>query len=193
MVLGDWYWYAFGDGVLEDFQSEKVNPGSYDVTMDDTIMLQVFRGREYPNTKAKLDDSGYMRFTCPYTGERQTVFSDFDRGDCFLASTMEYFYVPRFISLQYLDKSSTGREGISHRHAGYIDAGFRGTLTLEFDVHRSGRLMPYLPIGQVVASLTWSLYPYSKRKTSRYVGQEGVTGSRNKQLAFKASVDEMIK
>lgn len=193
MVLGDWFWYLFGESVIEDYDNTKVNPGSYDISMDDTILLQVFRGVEYPNTKAKLDEDGYVRFTDPWDGGRKTMLADFAVGDAFLASSCEYLYLPRWVSMQYLDKSSTGREGISHRHAGYIDAGFKGNLTLEFDVHRSGRLRPFLPIGQLVAHATFSMYPYDRRKSSKYVHQSGVTASKNKQLAFRSLVDEQLE
>ena len=193
MLLGDWFWYAFGEGIVEDYDSENVNPGSYDLTMDDTIMLQVFRGVEYPNTKAKLDEDGYLRFTDPWDGGRKTMFAQFLPGDSFLASTVEYLYLPRWIAMQYLDKSSTGREGISHRHAGWIDPGFKGNLTLEFDVHRSGTLRPFLKVGQIVAHLTFAWRPYDKRKSSKYVHQEGVTKSLNKKLAFRSLIDEQLE
>lgn len=188
-MLGDIFWQLFGRQIVEDFNPEKVNPSSYECHLGDEIILQVFRGVEMPDVKARLTDDGQMIYIDHVTGQRVSRQARFDRGDAFLAHTVEYFRLGRFVSLQWLDKSSTGREGLSNRHAGHVDPGFSGQLTLEYDVFRTGYIRPFMPIGQVVASLTWSWTPYNIRKGSKYVGQTGANKSRNRELAFENRFD----
>ena len=198
-MLFDTDWYLQGPELIRNYNPDHVNAASYDCHMSSFIRIQRWRGREYPDTLASLEN-GTMTFIDPHHGgflgrlirklRKQpdpvvTVPAIFRPGDAFLASTVERFIRIPSVVMMWIDKSSTGREGITHRHAGLLDPGFSGEMTLEYDVQLKGILRPYLPIGQVVAFQGVVTMPYDARKSSRYAGQTGPTSSRNKQLAFK--------
>lgn len=187
MILSDIWWHTLGRSAIDCFDPNQVNPGSYDVRLDDRILLQRFRGRAYNNVVAHLNRDSTMEFVDPETGLDVICEARFKAGDAFLGSTIEYVRLSRWTVMMYLDKSSTGREGLSNRHAGLIDAGFHGTITLEHDVLRDGLLTPYKRIGQLVAHPTFAWKPYHHRGGSKYIGQQGVTANRNTNgLAFRA-------
>lgn len=54
-----------------------------------------------------------------------------ERGELFLLDTMEYIIMPENASGILALKSSMGRKGLEHLHAGFFDPGFSGTATLE--------------------------------------------------------------
>lgn len=194
VILPDWFWYLLGHRVVSDYRPEQVNPSSYDTLLADRIKLQVYRGREYPDTPAYLErrrtpggDTVMMHWRNPYTGLRTSTdlrLEPFLPGDCVLAHLRETFRVPRFVRLQGMLKSSPAREGIDHRAALYVDPAFPGAITLELKFDRSGYLIPDEPIVQFEAQLCLSLKPYR----GHYVGQTGVEGNRNKAVAFRTTV-----
>jgi dCTP deaminase len=53
-------------------------------------------------------------------------------GEFILCCTMETVAIPNDACAALFSKSSTGRIGLEHLHAGWIDPGFVGQLTLEF-------------------------------------------------------------
>ncbi len=186
MILTDWMINSIGHRLVKEFDSSLVNPASLDCRLADDIKLQVFHGIELPDLPARLFPDGTMELSV--LGDVFRTRSYFHKGDAFLASTVESFTLPRWLSFQWIDKSSTGREGLAHRHAGWAEADWHGNLTLEYDVARSGSLVPFQPIGQVVFQTTFVASPYSKRKNSRYHKQVGTVSNKNKkQLAFTAS------
>ena len=95
-------------------------------------------------------------------------------GDVFLGSSREYIVMPKNVCGQVYTKSSLGRVFINHMMAGVIDAGFAGTITLEFK--NEGKHDILLPFGARVVQLQFSLLndnperDYSMR-VSRYQGQ----------------------
>lgn len=187
MILTDWMINSIGHRLVKEFDSSLVNPASLDCRLADDIKLQVFNGIELPDVQAKLLGAGKMEVTV--LGRTYIIPSYFQKGDAFLASTVEYFTLPSFVSFQWIDKSSTGREGLAHRHAGWAEGDWNGNLTLEYDVARSGVLLPFKPIGQAVFHATLIKSPYSRRKNSRYHKQEGTVSNKNKkELAFTANL-----
>lgn len=192
VILPDWFWYLMGRKVLKGrYNPQQVNPSSYDTLLADKLLLQRYRGVEYPNTPATLTavaDTVLMSFRSPVTGEHQQVYlhqHPFTPGDCVLAKTVEKFYVPRFVRLQGMLKSSVAREGVDSRSALYVDPKFSGNITLELHFDRSGYLVPHMPLIQFEAQLCLSLKPYK----GHYVGQEEVTPNRNKTgIGFRSVV-----
>lgn len=55
--------------------------------------------------------------------------------DFVLLHTLEFITFPLTACGKLFLKSSAGRRGLEHAHAGYIDCGFRGELTLEMTNH----------------------------------------------------------
>ena len=98
-----------------------------------------------------------------------------------LGTTNEYIELPNDICAQYQGRSSLGRVFLtSHQTAGWIDAGFKGKITLEivaFD--KPVILYKNQRIGQLIFSklLSPADVGYSERKTSKYAYQKTVMPS----------------
>jgi dCTP deaminase len=73
-------------------------------------------------------------------------------GQFILGDTLEYMQIPDYLAAQFAGRSSLGRIGLqTHCTAGFVDPGFRGTLTVELSnlSNRIIRLHPGQPIGQL--------------------------------------------
>ncbi|MEO8664751.1 MAG: dCTP deaminase [Ignavibacteria bacterium] len=73
-------------------------------------------------------------------------------GDFVLASTLEYFVIPKHLTGRLEGRSTWGRVGLQvHSTAGFVDPGFEGSLT--FELNNMGKLpLPLYPgirIGQL--------------------------------------------
>ena len=104
------------------------------------------------------------------------------KGAFLLAETMETIRLPDNICAELMGKSSLARLGVTvHQTGGFIDAGFRGTITLEMTNEniRPIILTAGMPIGQLVFYRTEKArIPYHARVSAKYSGQKGATGSR---------------
>jgi len=104
-------------------------------------------------------------------------------GDMFLLSTEEVIELPNFVQGQLHGRSSLAREGVMiHISAGFVDPGFRGTLTLE--TVNFSRKPKILPQGTRVAQIAFLLCvgPSTKPYQGSYQDQRGPTASRREQL-----------
>lgn len=97
-------------------------------------------------------------------------------GEFVLGVTMEKVKIANDLVARVEGRSSLGRLGIIvHSTAGFIDAGFEGTITLE--ITNINRMPVALYPGMRVCQLAFeemsseALVPYSKKKTSKYQGQ----------------------
>lgn len=97
-------------------------------------------------------------------------------GEFVLGVTMEKIKIADDLVARVEGRSSLGRLGIIvHSTAGFIDAGFEGTITLE--ITNINRMPVALYPGMRVCQLAFQLMsskaqvPYSKKKTSKYQGQ----------------------
>ncbi|MFB6144787.1 MAG: dCTP deaminase [Candidatus Nanohaloarchaea archaeon] len=104
-------------------------------------------------------------------------------GEFILGSTVESLHVPDDLVARVEGRSSYGRLGIIvHATAGYIDPGFSGNITLEIQNLGNApvKLYPEDRVCQVVFETMTSEaeQPYGDKKDSKYMGQEGATGSR---------------
>ncbi|MEK6800681.1 MAG: dCTP deaminase, partial [Nanoarchaeota archaeon] len=101
-----------------------------------------------------------------------------------LGETREYFEFPNDIVGRLEGKSSLGRIGIIiHSTAGYVDPGFKGTLTLEISnlANIPIALYPKMKIAQMSFHFlsTPADVPYGSPKLgSKYQGQRGPTESK---------------
>ena len=98
-------------------------------------------------------------------------------GEFVLGVTMERIKIGDDLVARVEGRSSLGRLGIIvHSTAGFIDAGFEGTITLE--ITNINRMPVALYPGMRVCQLAFQLMsskadvPYYKKKTSKYQGQE---------------------
>ncbi|MCS6893592.1 MAG: dCTP deaminase [Deltaproteobacteria bacterium] len=157
MIKPDHWIIQFGEsGGIEPFNLEFVNPASYDVTVG-------------------------SHFICPtrdpeeFEADEITLYP----GEVTLATTREYVIMPRNVAGLILLKSSLGRLWLNHSLSGWIDPGFRGQLTLEFQ--NLGPTPRVLRAGTRVAQVVFfelsdePLKSYSERKDSHYNNQKGTT------------------
>lgn len=103
-------------------------------------------------------------------------------GMFMLAETLETMTLPDNIVASIEGKSSIARLGIElHQTGGWIDAGFRGSITLEMcNVNqRPVRMYAGMPIGQLVFYITERAeHPYNLKKDAKYMDQRQATLSR---------------
>ncbi len=98
--------------LLEPFDEECLQPASYDVHLS-PYFVNPF-DRAHP-----VDRTGKAYFELP-------------PGELWLGETSEWFDVPVGLAARVEGRSSWGRLGLlTHLTAGFIDPGFRGTITLE--------------------------------------------------------------
>jgi dCTP deaminase len=104
-------------------------------------------------------------------------------GECVLGTTVERVELSSGIVGRVEGKSSWGRRFLMiHSTAGFIDPGFKGTITLEL-VNLS-KVSQILPVGSPIAQISFQytdrpvIRPYgSEGLNSHYQGQNGVTPS----------------
>ena len=132
-------------------------------------------------------------FEVPGEGRAWTKLT-VDPGDVFqlrpggfaLAETMEWIEVPGDVSARIEGKSSLGRRGLSvHVTAGFVDAGWKGRLTLELKNERDDAWIS-LRVGERIAQLSFTRLEGGRAERvygseglgSKYQGSEGVVRSR---------------
>lgn len=192
----------FGRRWLFPLELENVNPVSVDLTLSPNIRIQRYRGMEFDDALAEIEYDEDQPDSLPklhFIGsglitELHGSSTDlcFRPGDSVLATTVEHLYIPRWMRVQGMLKSSVARAGLNHRTALYVDPGFRGQLTLELVFDRSGYLIPDKPIIQIEAQVGFPQHPYN----GHYQDQRGAQTNRNTHgIAFypKFMMDELEK
>ncbi len=103
-------------------------------------------------------------------------------GQFVLAETLECIGLPDNIVATIEGKSSIARLGVTlHQTGGWIDAGFRGTITLEMANVNSRPVKVYagMPVGQLVFYTSERAeFPYFKKADAKYLDQRQATLSR---------------
>lgn len=117
-------------------------------------------------------------------------------GEFVLGVTMESVKLPDDVVARVEGRSSLGRLGIIvHSTAGFIDAGFEGTITLE--ITNINRMPVALYPGMRVCQLAFETMtspaevPYNKKKSQKYQGQQYPEESRismDPQFADQAKI-----
>lgn len=198
MILSDrdiLHYIELGEISIEPFNPEYLGPCSYDVTLGDEFIVykeEVYDlRRELSHEKFKIKRAIMV---CPlgyhldeekveYFREKYKVDVVINRG--ILGTTREYIKLSNNVCAQYQGRSSFGRVFLqSHQTAGWIDAGFRGRITLEIVAYdKPVILYKGQRIGQLIFSKTTSPanVGYCERKNSKYGEQRSVTPS----LIFK--------
>ncbi|MCS6962097.1 MAG: dCTP deaminase [Deltaproteobacteria bacterium] len=157
MIKPDKWIIKFGqDGGISPFISEQVNPASYDVRVGN-------------------------HFICPTRTPDEVVSDHFTLypGEVTLATTIETVCMPRNVCGLILLKSSLGRLWLNHSLSGWIDPGFRGQLTLEFQ--NIGPVPRTLRAGSRVAQIVFfeltepPCFSYDERSDTHYKNQTGAT------------------
>lgn len=164
--------------LVTPFDGECINPASIDVRLGASYRLPAWSQLAY-ETYADMP----MRFDMPQWGDEQHMDAngyELQPGQFILCSTLETVWIPANACAELFSKSSTGRIGLEHLHAGWIDPGFRGQLTLEFKnvapwpiLLQPGKRYMQMVVHDLIAP---AARDYSQ--TGRYQGQQGATPAR---------------
>ncbi|ENN95943.1 deoxycytidine triphosphate deaminase [Methanocaldococcus villosus KIN24-T80] len=176
--------------IIEPFNREHLGPASYDVTLGNEFIVyedevyDLFNDLNYKRIKIKNSI-----LICPInynlTEEKIEYFKEKYNVDyvskAILGTTNEYIELPNDITSFYQGRSSLGRLFLtSHQTAGFIDAGFRGKITLEIVAHdKPVILYPNMRIGQLIFFKLNSPAEigYCEKKNSKYAYQRTVMPS----------------
>jgi len=177
MILVDW---QIRDRIrrgflsIDPFDPSLIQPNSLDIRLGSHFVW-------YENGDAVIDP--YSSDTV-CSGTRELTADSFviKPGDFVLARTLESVTLPDNIVATIEGKSSIARLGVTlHQTGGWIDAGFRGTITLEMcNVNtRPVKVYAGMPIGQLVFYPTERAEnPYFKKADAKYLNQTQATLSR---------------
>ena len=172
---------AVGDLVIEYLDPDAIQPASVDLRLEPR--LRVLRYPRHPSFRSlavSLLDTVLVeeriRVDCPYL---------LLPGSFVLGSTLERVEIPPDLVARLEGKSSLGRQGlVIHSTAGFVDPGFKGTLTLELSNNSGTPIM--LSAGMQICQMSFTQMttpadrPYgSPGLGSRYQGQDGPTPSRS--------------
>ena len=128
---------------------------------------------------------GYERDTSIYGPDERGWFKknyNLREGDEFffypdrfyLCHSREYVIVPTNKAAMLFLKSSAGREGLEHSHAGWVDSGFEGHLTWEITCHIPVVWVVGRPMCQLIY-MEAEAPDKDYSETGRYFGQKGAT------------------
>ncbi|MFZ4434300.1 MAG: dCTP deaminase [Microthrixaceae bacterium] len=162
---------------VDPYDPEMVQPSSIDVRLDHRFL--VFRSHTRPVIDVRQDLTDLTEQVTATDTEPFILHP----GEFVLGATAEVVALPDDIVGRVEGKSSLGRLGLLiHTTAGFVDAGFRGQLTLEFSnvATLPITLYPGMKIGQIsfLRMDGPAEHPYgSSTLGSKYAGQLGPTPS----------------
>ncbi len=160
-----------GEIIIDPLDEEQIQPSSIDFKLGNDFLI-------YPDSIDILDvkDNSYTdKLEKVVVGEEGFVIQP---KQFVLATTIEYIKLPAYITAFVEGRSSLGRLGLFIENAGWVDAGFEGTITLEFFNANSRpiRIYPGMRICQLVFARMNS--PAEKPYCGKYQGQRGTTASK---------------
>lgn len=189
---------------IDPFEKSLVGPASYDVRLG--FRFRVFKGSDLEvidiksfeeSLKGKIEEKDRIIERYKYSDvvilkspENPFIIHP---NEFVLASIYEYIELPPNIAAQIQGRSSIARLGLLvHTSAGWVDPGYKGHLTLEI-VNVNKVPVKLYPLTKIAQLQFFELeedveIPYSQRKLSKYIGEEGATESRIK-LDFSDSND----
>jgi len=177
MILVDWQILdriARGYITIEPYDPKLVQPNSLDIRLGDHFVW-------YEHTGDVIDPFNPDSISS-HVGEVHADTFILNPGQFVLAETLECIELPDNIVATIEGKSSIARLGVTlHQTGGWIDAGFRGTITLEMANVNSRPVKVYanMPIGQLVFYTTErAANPYYKKSDAKYLDQRQATLSR---------------
>lgn len=179
---------AEGRIVVDPIDANDIQPASIDLHLDRRFLVFSNRRQPYIDVREPLDN-----LTEEVRIEDDSPFM-LHPGEFALGSTLEHIELPDDLVARLEGKSSLGRLGLLiHSTAGFVDPGWKGSLTLELsNVARLPIALYYgMKIGQIsflqLTAPAERLYG-SPELGSRYQGQTGPTASRfHQDFAGKGS------
>jgi dCTP deaminase len=166
-----------GRVVIRPYDPQDLQPSSVDLHLDRSF--RVFRNNRYAFIDPRTSQPGLTELLT-VEGDEPFILHP---GEFVLGQTVEWVELPDDIVARLEGRSSLGRLGLLiHSTAGYIDPGFRGTVTLELSNVANLPIALYgnMRIGQISFFHMSSPVerPYgSKELGSKYQGQTEPTAS----------------
>lgn len=169
-------------GLIYPFDEDQLQSCSYDVRLDGRIKRFVKQG----NTMNRIIVGSSKELT-GISMHDVDIAKNYvlDPGEFILGSTIEAVLIPDYLACRFEGKSSLGRIGLTtHVTAGFIDPGFRGTITLEIKNENQFPILlePGMRIGQLcfirLNTSVDRMYG-SAELGSHYQNQVGVTEARS--------------
>jgi len=174
MILVDWQIRdRIGRGFIsiDPYDPKLVQPNSLDIRLGSHFVW-------YKPGDSVIDPYDQETVTSE-VGETHAETFVLQPGQFVLAETLECIGLPDNIVATIEGKSSIARLGVTlHQTGGWIDAGFRGTITLEMANVNSRPVKVYagMPIGQLVFySTERAEFPYFKKADAKYLDQRQAT------------------
>lgn len=166
---------AAGSIVVSPYDEAMINPSSLDIRLGD--MYTETRPEFQPmNGNGRVDPLDKKTFLTTTTNRKHYLLK---ARSTVLVSMLEHLELPDNISSKLLGKSSLARLGMDNSSlAGWIDAGWRGVITMELTNHAHYDLQ--LTYGMKIGQLIFFMHdpsekPYSQ--TGRYFDQAAGQGS----------------
>jgi dCTP deaminase len=177
MILVDWQLrdrIARGHIRIDPYDPNLVQPNSVDIRLGNHFV--------WYNPDEQVIDPYDKASVIADVGETHADSFILAPGQFVLAETLECIGLPDNIVATIEGKSSIARLGVTlHQTGGWIDAGFRGTITLEMANVNARPVKVYagMPIGQLVFYTTERAEnPYDKKTDAKYLDQRQATLSR---------------
>lgn len=170
---------AEGNLVISPLDRTLIQPSSIDVRLGNEFL--VFDTHKRACIDPMEDNADLTRKVCLFSRDEEFILHP---GEFVLAATHEAFTFPSHLVGQVNGKSSLGRLGLLiHATAGFVDPGFRGTITLELSnvAKLPIKLRPMMKIAQIsfVTMDATAQRPYGHPALgSKYQDQVGVEASR---------------
>ena len=148
---------------IEPFNENQINPNSYNLTLNNKLLVY----RNWTLDMKQQNDT--MEIIIPEEG------LILEPNVLYLGSTNEFVHSDKYLSTVE-GRSSTARIGLDvHKTAGFIDVGFAGHITLEFQVVQPVKIYPNIPVCQIIYhEIVGDVMLYN----GKYQNNQGVQASR---------------
>ncbi len=150
--------------IVRPFESSSIQPASLDCRLgNEFLMIE-------DDDTIKLDKQVKYK---SHKAEKLTI----EPKTFILATTEEYLEIPDDLTAFVEGRSSIGRIGLFIQNAGWVDAGFKGTITLE--LYNANTVPIELERGRRICQMVFckmdqkAKHPYQ----GKYLGQKGTMGS----------------
>lgn len=165
-----------GNIFISNFIRERVNPNSYNLTLNEELMvysLDEYYEENMCSKLAYLDSKKDNKVDVLIIPEDGLILYP---GVLYLGHTNEVTYTNKYVPM--LDgRSSIGRLGMNvHITAGFGDIGFRGTWTLEISVTHPLKIYPNMEICQI--SFQTPQGNIDRLYNGKYMNQQDTTPSK---------------
>lgn len=151
---------------MRKFANRNVGPASIDLTLADKVLIPVQKDQITLGDKVEYKE---IRFT----KDHPFILKP---GEFVLGSTNEFISFSSSVCGFVQGRSSIGRIGLTVQNAGFIDPGFRGTITLEL-VNESQMAIALIPGYRVVQVVMMEVRDNSEKYNGKYNDQIDPTGS----------------